>query len=187
MVLHKPYPIADETSLVVADHDRKNLQTLAASDATSAFEKMKSSALKNGIGLIAFSAYRSPARQKELFIDAQRRHGRRRAAMWVAPPGYSEHQTGLAFDIGDRDMPDMDDEPTFEATPAYAWLRERAAEFGFELSFPSGNFQGVSYEPWHWRFVGSPTARSVFHPPFVRKISIFARAFTCALKYQILS
>lgn len=146
---------------------------------------MRDQALKNGVGLVAFSAYRSPVRQKELFIDAQRRHGRRAAALWVAPPGYSEHQTGLAFDMGDRDRPDTDDEQTFEATPAYAWLSARAAEFGFELSFPRENFQGISYEPWHWRFVGTPAARGVFHPPLPQKISVFIRAFICALRYQL--
>ena len=74
--------------------------------------------------------------------------------MWVAPPGYSEHHTGLALDIGDLDHPETDVEVSFEETPAFEWLKNNADRFGFELSFPVGNPQGVSYEPWHWRFVG---------------------------------
>lgn len=185
MVLHKPYPEADENLLTVADRNRHNVQTLAVPDAAAAFAQMKGSAQQEGIGLIAFSGYRSPARQKELFLDAQRRHGRRAAALWVAPPGYSEHQTGLAFDIGDRDRPETDDEQTFEGTPAFSWLRNRATDFGFELSFPRGNTQGISYEPWHWRFVGRPAARAVFHPAGIGRVVVNCRAFLCALKYQM--
>ena len=51
---------------------------------------------------------------------------------------------------------------TFDSTEAYRWLEAHAAQYGFELSFPKNNSQGVSYEPWHWRFVGSPTAQEIF-------------------------
>lgn len=162
MVLHKPYPAADESRLVVADRNRKGDPTLAAPDAAEAFGRMKAAAKKDGVGLIAFSGYRSPARQKELYLDAERRHGETEAAKWVAPAGYSEHQTGLAFDIGDLARPETDDESEFESTAAFRWLRDHAAEFGFELSFPPDNPQGVSYEPWHWRYVGTATAQAVF-------------------------
>jgi D-alanyl-D-alanine carboxypeptidase len=82
----------------------------------------------------------------------------------VAPPGHSEHHTGWALDLGDADAPETDVEPSFEKTKAFSWMTENASRFDFELSFPRDNVQGVSHEPWHWRFVGSPEARRAFHP-----------------------
>jgi LAS superfamily LD-carboxypeptidase LdcB len=50
----------------------------------------------------------------------------------------------------------------FESTSAYQWLARNAHNYGFELSFPQGNSQGVSFEPWHWRYVGSPRSSQIF-------------------------
>jgi D-alanyl-D-alanine carboxypeptidase len=85
------------------------------------------------------------------------------AARWVARPGHSEHHTGLAVDLGDESSPECDIEPPFEGTGAFHWLCQNAGCFGFELSFPRNNACGVDYEPWHWRFVGTPEAKQVFH------------------------
>ena len=75
-----------------------------------------------------------------------------------APPGYSEHSTGFALDLGDAETPQANLQEDFEATPAFYWLQSNAHRFHFQLSFPRGNRQGVSYEPWHWRFEGSAEA-----------------------------
>ena len=91
-------------------------------------------------------------------------HERRRAACVdatdrarsVAPPGYSEHATGYAIDFGvrpTRNCPDVS--YCFASTPAGQWLLANAPDYGFELSFPAGNQQGVTWEPWHWRWVGT--------------------------------
>jgi D-alanyl-D-alanine carboxypeptidase len=79
----------------------------------------------------------------------------------VAPPGHSEHHTGLAIDVGDGARPACDVEPCFEETAAAAWLAEHARTFGFELSFPRGSRQ-PHYEPWHWRYRGDEASRRVF-------------------------
>ena len=50
----------------------------------------------------------------------------------------------------------------FQNRPAYAWLVEHAADFGFENSFPKDNVQGISFEPWHWRYVGDVHALRTF-------------------------
>jgi D-alanyl-D-alanine carboxypeptidase len=50
----------------------------------------------------------------------------------------------------------------FAKTDAFRWLTLHAQEYGFELSFPENNPQGVSYQPWHWRFVASPEAQTIF-------------------------
>ena len=69
-----------------------------------------------------------------------------------AAPGYSEHHTGRAVDIGTPGCPPL--EEAFEDTAAFAWLSRNAGAAGFRMTYPRGNPQGVIYEPWHWLFVG---------------------------------
>jgi D-alanyl-D-alanine carboxypeptidase len=57
--------------------------------------------------------------------------------------------------VGDGHRTGTNLNPSFDSTPAYAWLAQNANRYHFTLSFPAGNVQGVSYEPWHWRFEGS--------------------------------
>ena len=66
------------------------------------------------------------------------------------------------MDVGDGRNPGTNLSPSFEHTAAFAWLRDNANRFHFELSFPQGNRQGVSYEPWHWRFEGTAEALKTF-------------------------
>ncbi|HEY4990089.1 MAG TPA: D-alanyl-D-alanine carboxypeptidase family protein, partial [Opitutaceae bacterium] len=67
-----------------------------------------------------------------------------------AAPGYSEHHTGRAVDIGVPDEPPL--EEGFALTQAFSWLTAHAREFGFALSYACGNPQGIAYEPWHWLY-----------------------------------
>ena len=99
----------------------------------------------------------------------------------MAPAGFSEHHTGYAFDLADRDRPETDDEPAFETSPVSDWLKNRAAAFGFELSFPPNNWQGVSYEPWHWRYTGDAESKKLFHPPFLKKVLVIVKSILGAL------
>jgi D-alanyl-D-alanine carboxypeptidase len=71
----------------------------------------------------------------------------------IAIPGFSEHHSGRAVDIHEDGHTVLEEE--FEKTQAFAWLRENAARFGFRLSYPRGNDQGIIYEPWHWYFTGT--------------------------------
>jgi D-alanyl-D-alanine carboxypeptidase len=63
-------------------------------------------------------------------------------------PGYSQHHTGNAVDIATPGFKPLLEE--FEDSPAFAWLRDNAIQFGFTLSYPRDNPEGISYEPWHW-------------------------------------
>ncbi|HPF74253.1 MAG TPA: D-alanyl-D-alanine carboxypeptidase family protein, partial [Xanthomonadaceae bacterium] len=63
-------------------------------------------------------------------------------------PGFSEHHSGNALDIGTPDEPPA--EESFENTAAFDWLCENAPNFGFQLSYPRNNPHGIVYEPWHW-------------------------------------
>ncbi len=132
---------------------------------------MTDAAREAGVGIVPISGFRSVAYQKTLFDRAVKRYGSERgAARWVAPPGHSEHATGLALDLGDAARRDTDVEQSFKSTPAARWLAANAARFGFELSFPPDNPQGVQHEPWHWRFVGTDEARVLFHPEPRKKL-----------------
>ncbi|QJQ32357.1 D-alanyl-D-alanine carboxypeptidase family protein [Sphingomonas lacunae] len=105
--------------------------------------------------MMGISCYRSIERQAALFCNADRIASRGYAgqARWVAPPGFSEHSTGLAIDFGSRNG-NCNLEQCFKNDPVGRWLKENARRFGFHLSFPEGNPQGVSFEPWHYRYVG---------------------------------
>lgn len=146
---------------------------------------MSEAARPAGVQFHVIWAYRDPKLQAEQFEEAKQKHGKRHGIKWLAPPGFSEHQTGWVLDIGDFNDLEADDNPLFERTPAYRWLRENAARFGFELSFPPGNWQGVSFEPWHWRFVGTEAAKRAFHPRGWRWVVVWARSWLEALRWYI--
>lgn len=116
-----------------------------------------------GNALMGVSCHRTVARQKGLFCRPDRiaSRGIEGQAKWVAPPGYSEHSTGLAIDFGSKTEPQCHVSPCFKDTATGKWLKANAGRFGFEMSFPAGNAQGVSYEPWHFRYINGDSA-SVF-------------------------
>lgn len=135
-------------------------------EAALALGRMQRAAADEGVELQVLSAYRPIALQKRLFFDvkADRNQDARTRARVSAPPGFSEHSTGFAVDLGDARLPATNLSPEFEQTPAYRWLVANANRFHFTLSFPRGNRQGVSYEPWHWRYEGSTDALRLFEP-----------------------
>jgi D-alanyl-D-alanine carboxypeptidase len=135
-------------------------------DAAQALAAMQQAAAADGVQLVVLSAFRSIALQQQLFFDvkAERNQNSRTRARVSAPPGFSEHSTGFAVDLGDARAPAASLSPRFDQTAAFRWLAANAARFHFQLSFPQGNPQGVSYEPWHWRYEGSTEALRLFEP-----------------------
>lgn len=87
------------------------------------------------------------------------------AAAIVAPPGTSEHETGLAADIITTSWYNSTGELTaeFDTTDAFAWLYSNCAKYGFILRYPEDKVSqtGYEYEPWHYRFVGTDTAKKI--------------------------
>lgn len=182
--LHKPYAVAKDGELVeipkglTRDPEKKYL---ALPDSVEALRRMISEAAKDGVQIVVISSHRTLEFQKAYFEEAEKKHGKGKGAKWVAPAGYSEHHTGYAFDLADKGRPETDDEPSFESTPASDWLKANAGRFGFELSFPKGNCQGVGFEPWHWRFAGSSKAREVFHPFIFRRCFVIMKSMLKSL------
>jgi D-Ala-D-Ala carboxypeptidase. Metallo peptidase. MEROPS family M15B len=133
-------------------------------EASLALMKMLYAAREEGVWIIPASAFRNVKAQEQLFQNQVSKQGSpEQAAKISAPPNYSEHHTGYAVDLADGNSPSSEDITlAFAETRAYQWLTENAKKFGFEMSFPENNPQGVSYEPWHWRYVGSDRAKGVF-------------------------
>ncbi|PZV13270.1 MAG: peptidase M15 [Pseudanabaena sp.] len=133
--------------------------------AAKSYLKMAADANADGIDIVVISGFRTIAEQQELFfeISKQRNQTPAQRAKVSAPPGHSEHHTGYALDIGDGAVPSANLSTSFEKTAAFQWLENNAAKYGFEMSFPPNNPQGVMYEPWHWRFVGDDDSLATFY------------------------
>lgn len=156
---HFPYPEAKPSELVSVAPG-----LLLKPDAAKSFLSMQRAAANDGIALALLSSYRTLEAQRDLFfnVKAERKQTSLDRAKVSAPPGFSEHSTGYAIDVGDLSQPQTNLSASFSRTKAYQWLKENAARFQFTLSFPPGNSQGVSFEPWHWRYEGSTDALRVF-------------------------
>ena len=132
--------------------------------------EMLAAAKSEGVEIKPLSGYRTREYQRLLWSrsvsgymseglsadEAERLTGR-----YLALPGHSEHETGLACDFTTPDSGDT--RADFAQTPAGAWLCQRAKDFGFILRYPrmKEHITGIAYEPWHYRFVGLPHSRRI--------------------------
>lgn len=160
-----PMPAGYDEDLSFTDVGNNNDFDSRAADAL-----LQMMAAGSAYDIQAVSGYRSAATQDYLYwrkvqqyrdagyseYDAQLTGG-----TVVKRPGYSEHNCGLAIDLGGSG--DYSLETTFENTEAFAWLIEHCADYGFILRFPEGkeDVTGVIYEPWHYRYVGTEAARYI--------------------------
>ena len=155
---HLPYKeIPREKLVLIEPHIEVHI------DMRDSLLNMKKEAKKDGIYLVFLSGYRSVNLQKDIFYSLKsiRNQDATERARVSAPPGYSEHSTGFAIDIGDATQRETDFETEFENTDAFIWLKKNAAKFHFKLSFNKNN-KYIDYEPWHWRYEGSIEALKVF-------------------------
>ncbi|MFC7685942.1 D-alanyl-D-alanine carboxypeptidase family protein [Ureibacillus sp. GCM10028918] len=132
-------------------------------EARKAFEQMAADARIAGFELVAFSTYRSFEYQDTLYNNYVSRDGQENADRYSARPGYSEHQTGLAFDIGEKGKEDLWLTEEFGETEAGKWLVVNANKYGFILRYPQGKeaITGYMYESWHFRYLGVDLATKV--------------------------
>ena len=155
---HLPYPEISQQKLVLIEPNIK-----VHIDMRDSLLKMREEAKRDGIYLVFLSGYRSINMQNNIFFSLKslRNQEASERARVSAPPGYSEHSTGFAIDIGDATQRETDFETEFENTDAFRWLIKNAAKFHFKLSFNKNN-KYIDYEPWHWRYEGSIEALKVF-------------------------
>ncbi|WP_432361739.1 M15 family metallopeptidase [Sporosarcina sp. UB5] len=135
-----------------------------SAEAREAFEEMVAEAKLSGINLTAFSTYRSFEYQTSLYKRYVDRDGVEAADRYSARPGYSEHQTGLAFDIGEVNYEKHWASSSFGATEAGKWVAANAYRYGFILRYPKGkeSITGYMHESWHFRYVGREIAEEIF-------------------------
>ena len=126
-------------------------------EAAQAFRTMADDARAQGISLRSVSAYRSYQVQKSAYSGYLRNASQEYVDTFSARAGHSEHQTGLAVDINAASR-----SAHFENTPAFAWLKEHCAEYGFILRYDEDkqSITGYRYEPWHYRYVGVEAAQA---------------------------
>src|SRR4249919_218096 len=144
--------VAEPAALALAGFDRYRRPLWLVSPAARAWRSMQqAAAMHEGVVLEAISGYRSHDYQLGIFERKLARGLSVEEILTVnAAPGYSEHHSGLALDIGAPDEPPA--EESFERTAAFAWLRENAGDYDFVMSYPRDNPHGIVYEPWHWAF-----------------------------------
>lgn len=137
-----------------------NLKPAVSIEILPYFLAMQYFAHKEGYHIIIDSGYRSYQYQQIIWDKFKEEVGEEALSL-VAPPGASEHQTGLAFDIAYLKGVNLTYDDKVEETDAeVAWLRENAHLFGFILRYPLGkeHITGYKHEPWHYRFIGVPLA-----------------------------
>ncbi|WP_202845593.1 M15 family metallopeptidase [Luteimonas saliphila] len=143
--------VAEPVVLALAGFDRYRRPLWLLADAARAWRRMHASAAQDGVALDAISGYRSHDYQLGIFERKRARGLEIDAILAVnAAPGFSEHHSGQALDIGTPGEPPA--EESFEGTDAFAWLSRHAREHGFAMSYPRGNPHGIVHEPWHWRY-----------------------------------
>ena len=146
----------------------KTLQTEAA----DAFLEMQAAAAADGVTVWMQSGYRSVDYQTTLYNNKTQQFldqgydepaARELAANIVNPPRYSEHNCGLAADLNCPEYTAL--ETGFEETAAFDWLCQNAETYGFILRYPKGEaaeaVTEITYEPWHWRYVGAENAARI--------------------------
>ncbi|MEI4770733.1 M15 family metallopeptidase [Psychrobacillus sp. FJAT-51614] len=133
-------------------------------EARAAFEEMAAEARLSNFVLVAFSTYRSFEYQTTLYQRYVSNDGQEAADRYSARPGYSEHQTGLAFDIGEQHFEQHFARESFGETEAGKWVAANAHNYGFIMRYPKEKekITGYMYEPWHFRYVGEQLASQVY-------------------------
>ena len=122
------------------------------------FQLMQSDAQALGLNIYIASGYRSYQYQVNLYDRYVSTSGKAGADTYSSRPGYSEHQTGLCFDLNSI-------EDSFANTNEGRWVNENAYRYGFVIRFPKGQekYTGYQYESWHLRYVGEALAKQLYH------------------------
>ena len=126
--------------------------------ASNALKQLQQAATNAGHNIPLLSGFRSYSRQQTLYNNYVARDGQALADTYSARPGHSEHQTGLAFDVGQLDN-------NYGSTKAGTWLKENCHKYGFIIRYPKGkeSITGYQYEPWHIRYVGIEHATNIMN------------------------
>lgn len=131
----------------------------------NAFNEMNEAATEAGYPLRIGSGFRSYETQRKVYNNYVKRDGKTKADTYSARPGHSEHQTGLAIDICNKDKKIPCITSAFNNTDTAKWLNDNAYKYGFILRYPNGktNETGYKFESWHYRYVGTDLATKLYN------------------------
>ena len=163
---YEPDDLVSIDSEYAADDTQKGAMV-----AVNAFISMYEAAKKDGYDLVINSSYRSYQDQVDICDTYRDLYGENYVTNYVAKPGFSEHQTGLSFDIGSRNS------NVFAESEEYEWIQENAHKYGFIQRFPEKYeaVTGFRAEPWHYRYVGKKIAKYIYENdiPFEEYYAMF--------------
>lgn len=146
--------VLEPVQLALAGRDRYRRPLWLRADAARAWQRLRGAALRDDVVLDAISGYRSHDYQLGIFERKRTRGLSVEDILTVnTAPGYSEHHSACAIDIGTPG--EAPAEASFESTPAFAWLQKHGGGHGFTMSYPRDNPYGIVFEPWHWCWIGS--------------------------------
>lgn len=157
MIVNKTYGLPSNYMPIGAEgYDRCN--ECITSDTMKAFKEMQADASSIGLNLYISSGYRSYEYQKKIYNNYVSLDGVSAADKYSARPGYSEHQTGLAFDLNTID-------DSFANTAEGKWIANNCYRYGLILRYPKGKEDktGYQYESWHLRYVGVDLASKLYN------------------------
>ena len=154
LMLINKYNYVDESfipdNLVLVDKYARDGMYLVE-ECKNAFIKMAQDAEAVGYTIRAISTYRTLDYQEKLYNNYVKKDGIEIADTYSARPGYSEHHTGLAIDIDNKQL----SYTNFESTKEFTWMMENSYKYGFILRYGRDtSITGYMYEPWHYRYVG---------------------------------
>lgn len=164
-LINRDYAISadyEPDDLVMPNVQRTSSSIKMRKDAAEALESMFQAAKDEaGYKLLAVSGYRSYGKQSVIFSNKVSKVGRKSAMLLVAPPGTSEHQLGLAMDLGCERSTGLTE--GFGKTPEGIWVAENCHRFGFIIRYKEEwtDITGYAYEPWHIRYVGAEHAARI--------------------------
>ena len=165
LIVNKYYKLADDyvpDELVVMDKNYDNKTNSKLNKvAYEAFKKLSDDARSEGYYIYNNSAYRSYNSQLSIYNSYKNSYGFKYAENIAARPGHSEHQTGLALDVGVRKDKAVG---LFENSKEFTWMKENSYKYGFILRYPKGkeDITGYRYEAWHYRYVGVDVATYIY-------------------------
>ena len=165
-LVNREYTISSDyvpNDLVKPDVPMTNNDIKMRAEAAAALEDMFAAAKDEaGYTLVAVSGYRSYGQQSAIYERKIKNAGKKAAALLVAPPGASEHQLGLAMDLGCKKNTSLTE--SFVNTPEGQWVAENCWRFGFIIRYKEEwtDITGYAYEPWHVRYVGREHAERIY-------------------------
>ena len=160
VLVNRQHPLAEEPRQLLTAADERYPNILLERQAA----RLLAACIQAAGGareIVPVSGWRSQAEQQAIWEDTLQRRGEAFTRQYVAVPGCSEHQTGLALDIVDASYQILDQGQ--EDTLVQQWLIEHSWEYGFVLRYPNAKSEitGIIYEPWHYRYVGREAAREM--------------------------